>query len=199
MGVERKVTPSKQKRYNFSEVQKLNMKSLYEDVGLSWEDIRKVFGCSRRTIEYHLRLMGVAIRPRGMSTRIQALKVTGPNNYYWKGGRSKDKNGYVVVTEYDHPIRGKSHMLEHRLVVENHLLDTDPNHPALENGMLSRKWVVHHKNGIKSDNRIENLEPLTRDRHHSWMHYRDEMKALKERVQSLEQQLDSLRIPHFAI
>lgn len=192
-------TPSKSKRFNFTDEQKLKMRSLYENDELSWDEIKVVFGCSSRTIEYHLHKMGVKIRPRGMSTRRQALKVTGPNSFFWKGGRYKDKHGYVVVTEYNHPIRGNSKIPEHRLVMENHLLQTNPNHEALENGMLRSDWVVHHKNGIKSDNRIENLEPLPRRKHHAWLHFREEMSALKARVSELERELSACRIPWFSV
>lgn len=186
-------TPTKTKRFNFTDEQKALMKSLYEIQELAWDDIKKVFGCSSRTIEYHLHKMGVQIRPRGMTTRLQRDKVTGVNSWNWKGGKSRDKHGYVIVTEYDHPIRGCGHIPEHRIIMENHLLRTDPNHPALLNGMLRKDWVVHHKNGIKPDNRIENLEPLPRHKHHSWMHFRDEMQQMKVRIAELELLVDELR------
>ena len=54
---------------------------------------------------------------------------------------SVDKNGYIV-----HSRNGKFHM-EHRMVMAEHL-----------GRKLQEHENVHHKNGMRNDNRIENLE-----------------------------------------
>lgn len=75
----------------------------------------------------------------------------GPFNRIWKGGRIVNKRGYVMIRSPQHPkANGKSYVFEHRLVMEAHLgrfLLSDEN--------------VHHLNGIRDDNRIENLELWT--------------------------------------
>lgn len=63
--------------------------------------------------------------------------------------------GYVEVWNPTHPMAQKSgYMMEHRLVMSEHL------------GRSLEPWeVVHHKNEVRTDNRLENLELLTKDVH----------------------------------
>jgi hypothetical protein len=65
----------------------------------------------------------------------------------WKGGKIRHSRGYIVVLCRKHPFAGKyGYLLEHRLVMEKHL-----------GRYLFPEEQVHHINGVKTDNRIENL------------------------------------------
>lgn len=73
----------------------------------------------------------------------------------WKGGEYKNQQDYILVLRHDHPYSAKSgYIMKHRLVMEEYL-----------DRYLSKEEVVHHKNGIVNDNRIENLELLTPSEH----------------------------------
>lgn len=72
----------------------------------------------------------------------QKITVSKENHPLWNGGRLIDEDGYVLVR-----IEVRHYRKEHRLVMEKHL-----------GRGLKRSEVVHHKNGDKSDNRIENLQ-----------------------------------------
>jgi len=81
--------------------------------------------------------------------------LLGENNPKWKGGRHKVTTGYVVVYKPEHPfaqIRG--YVMEHRIIMEKHI-----------GKYLTSKELVHHINGIKDDNRIENLKLITKKIH----------------------------------
>ena len=89
----------------------------------------------------------ISERARNNSIKARIGKKGGNN----KGGRIKDKFGYVQIWLPNHPnakLAGYIH--EHRLVMSNYL-----------NRPLNEFEAVHHKNGIKDDNRLENLELIT--------------------------------------
>lgn len=85
-------------------------------------------------------------------TAARSKEIFGPAHPAWKGGRAVDRNGYVWVWARGHPNANKQHRHpEHRLIMEAHL-----------GRYLGKDESVHHKNGIKNDNRIENLELWSR-------------------------------------
>jgi len=78
----------------------------------------------------------------------------GAENSNWRGGRV-EWTGYIAVKMPEHPNANKSgYVLEHRLVMATKL-----------GRPLAKGEYVHHRNGIKTDNRPENLELVARNPH----------------------------------
>jgi len=62
-------------------------------------------------------------------------------------GKKMTSNGYIIVYYPNHPMSDKNGwILEHRLVMANYL-----------NRILKSKEIVHHINGKRDDNKIDNL------------------------------------------
>lgn len=82
----------------------------------------------------------------------------GKEHPQWKGGRNKASNGYIWIYNPEHPLANKTspkgYILEHRLVMCESL-----------GRMLIKGEVVHHINGKRDDNRIENLVLTTNKEH----------------------------------
>lgn len=105
----------------------------------------------------------------------------GAKNSRWNGGRSMN-NGYPVVTlPPDSPFIGMAHrrsrrIFEHRLVMAQWL------------GRSLEDWeVVHHRNGIRTDNRIENLELLpNKAKNNAYTRLSAEIKELSSEVGELK-------------
>jgi hypothetical protein len=88
------------------------------------------------------------------------IKISAEKHPFWKGGRKKHSGGYILVFYPTHPFATKKYVFEHRLIMEKHL-----------GRYIKPKEIVHHKNGIKDDNRIENLELFSsRSQHMSYIH-----------------------------
>ena len=84
--------------------------------------------------------------------RVNSIKArTGKQGGNNKGGKHIDRNGYVQIWNPNHPnCRSAGYMHEHRFVMSEHL-----------GRELKRYENVHHINGNRADNRIENLELWT--------------------------------------
>lgn len=75
--------------------------------------------------------------------------------FMWKVKSIVNKGDYNYALVPDHPNCTKNgYVLEHRIVVENHL-----------QRLLTKEEIVHHINGNKKDNRIENLEVMNYKEH----------------------------------
>lgn len=84
--------------------------------------------------------------------RCSLAAQTRGSNPNWKGGKSYHAQGYVLRQAPDHPRATKNgYVLEHILVMEETL-----------GRYLLPPETVHHRNGVKGDNRPENLELWTR-------------------------------------
>jgi hypothetical protein len=83
--------------------------------------------------------------------------MRGPQNGNWRGGRyaGGHHQRYIMVKAPGHPLASKhGYILEHRLVMGQHL-----------GRYLERNEYVHHINGNGQDNRLENLQLVTKREH----------------------------------
>lgn len=89
---------------------------------------------------------GVFKNPKEHARKISKAQ-TGSGNSMWKGGRRKHSDGYILIYKPKHPYsNNKGCIREHRLVMEKYL-----------GRYLMPNEVVHHLDGDKENNKIDNL------------------------------------------
>lgn len=141
--------------------------------------IAKEIGCSYSAVIYAIDRLNIQIlsgkkKRRFSETRSQNVKDSIKKKYpdgrnaelaaNWRGGkrRAGQKMSYVYIYSPNHPQKTlEGYVMEHRLVMEKHL-----------GRLLDSKEIVHHKNGIKHDNRIENLELVESRGTHTKEHFK---------------------------
>lgn len=85
---------------------------------------------------------------------------SGPKARHWKGGRITLPSGYVLVYSPDHPdANADGYIREHRLIAE-----------SIVGRRLYENEVVHHKDGNRSNNALDNLEVCKSVAHHNNKH-----------------------------
>ncbi len=95
------------------------------------------------------------------SKECKVVGQSGERSSNWRGGRWSNQYGYVLCPlPLNHPnrVRGRSTILEHRLIVEQEL-----------GRHLTKKDVVHHKDLNKQNNSLDNLL-LTNNSEHLAIH-----------------------------
>ncbi len=186
------------------------LNDLYTTQRMSTLIIGKKYNLSAAAISYWLKKYGIKVRnnTQHIKGRHQTDEVKrkisesqlGEKANNWKGGRNIDKHGYIrVIISPDSPYISMAHknknrkrnrdITEHRFVMAKHL------------GRCLYPWeIVHHKNGIKTDNRIENLELMSHVIDHSpsmnYQRYIEQVKTeayekgKKDLLEALRKQAD---------
>lgn len=141
---------------------------LYDRQKLSIPDISKHLNIPQSTVRYQIIKSGVKLRShkeaaanyKGWGNWIKGKKLKPFTKQHrdrisqarlsmnWKGISLKP-NGYFEVTRGENKGR-----LLHRVVIEEHI-----------GRKLKPTEIVHHKNENKTDNRIDNLQVMTRSEH----------------------------------
>jgi hypothetical protein len=113
---------------------KPNFKGICENCGIEFETYRSPSNMKK-------------LKPRFCSLKCIGESQKGINNPSYKNGKHFDANGYVVLFKPEHPFCGvRKSILEHRFIMECKI-----------GRYLKKEEIVHHIDGNKSNNDINNL------------------------------------------
>jgi hypothetical protein len=102
-------------------------------------------------------------RKGDVEAHIPILNGFGPLSTTWKGGETRLRNGRVMIYAPAHPrasAGGGRYVFRYVLTIEKYL-----------GRFLSDDEIVHHINGDHTDDRLENLQVMTRGEHNQ-LHYK---------------------------
>jgi len=175
------------------------------DIGLNYEPYHKLMWmaceiCGKERWVSVIRNKPIFRRCQKCATRDpitrekQRQRHLGEGSTWWKGGIRHDMDGYVyiyinsdspyisMVSQANRNVAGGGYISEHRLVMAKHL------------GRLLKPYeVVHHKNHIRNDNRIENLYLTTIREHQAITALENRLQGAENRIIKLEAENTLLR------
>lgn len=103
-------------------------------------------------------------------------RLKNPENHpCWKGGRIIREDGYVLIRMSNHPrANPKGYVLEHIIICEKKYRKE-----------ITKNFIVHHLNGIRNDNRPENLIVVPKGEHSNQLQF----KFYRQRILELEKNI----------
>ena len=156
---------------------------MYVDEKKSQHEIAKIIGLAPGAVRSLLKTRGVVFRTvqEGLDIKYPNGR-RGPLSANWSGGRigAGQKKAYIAIYSPDHPHKTKEgYVMEHRLIMEKSL-----------GRYLTPVEVVNHINGIKNDNRIENLQLVSDRGTHTKNHFKDSFEAKRLRKLLIKNGID---------
>jgi hypothetical protein len=161
------------RKYSFDEDFVKEVVEDYKSGRESTTSLSKKHGIDTRTITRLLHKAGLRLR-----TQYEACRIGFIHKRLGNGGRYKDRtHGYIFVKDHDHPrANGRGYVAEHVIAWEKANKTTVP-----------AGCVIHHLNGIKDDNRLENLFVLKRGEHCNLA------EPYRRRIRELEREIEHLK------
>jgi len=135
------------------------LEELYCNQRLSTPQTAGILGICHSTVWNRLRHFNIPVR----------TSAEGNTCRLGRKGYKKTPEGYIKVILPNHPRAVGRYVLEHILIWEQ-----------VHQKHLPKGWTIHHANGIKDDNRPENLIAMPRRRHDNYI------PELKKRIHNLE-------------
>lgn len=161
------------------------LRKLYLEDELSSTDIGQLYKVSNSVVLERLGEYGIPRRNKIEQGKLRFRKkgnpfegLVGSKHGRWKGGRFQKADGYIYVRKQGRYKR------EHILIWEQ-----------VHNQLLPKGWTVHHINGVKSDNRPENLIALPSRKHSLVLEVKAKrIRELEAKIKLLERTLDEQQL-----
>ena len=134
------------------------LERLYQNRHLSQAKIAKRLGVSQGKISQWM-----------IKYNIKTRHGRGKNSSQWKGGTKRTSSGRIkVYCPEHHRADGGGYVYRQILVWEKH------------KGDIPKDFVIHHLNGIKDDDRIENLIMMPSSSHSPYIFLHEIQKRVRE-------------------
>lgn len=164
-------------KYDWSDLQEL-----YLNKRLTAREISEIKHCCLANVSYMLRKMNIPTRTHTEQLNLSYEK--GRKTRYPRtntGHKRLRTDGYILIQDKEHHRAGRDgYILEHIYVWER-----------VHNEKLPDNWHIHHLNGIKGDNRPQNLVAISPRKHRARHITLDDYR--KQRIRELEEENRLLR------